>query len=300
MSLIGTDITEGDKAAWLAERAGGVGASESAAILGLNRWESPLAVYLRKTGDLPPASESPKMRIGKLMEPVIAALYREETGREPLSLQRFVRSSGHPWMTATLDCVCEDGRVVEFKNVGPTQAGEWGESGTDEVPAMYLIQATHQMVCAGTDVADVAALIAGNDFRTYTVPRDDRVAGRIVEATGEFMERVRRREPPPVDPDRDGPLLSRLWPDARGEVELGPLGEALVEEWERCGNLAGAYKRARECARVGLLELMRDASSARLGDGRILSRKVTKVQEKQILRNYYEFIDLRIRGKRGG
>lgn len=298
MSLIGTGITEGDKAAWLAERAGSVGASESAAIMGLSRWESPLSVYLRKTGDLPPAAENPKMRIGKLMEPVIATLYREETGREPLSLQRFVRSSGHPWMTATLDCVCEDGRVVEFKNVGPTQAGEWGESGTDEVPAMYLIQATHQMICAGTDVADVAALISGNDFRTYTVPRDDRVAGRIVAATGEFIERVRRREPPPVEPDRDGPLLSRLWPDAVGEVELGPVGEALVEQWERCGGLARENERARERARVGLLELMRDASSARLAGGAVLARKVVHVAGRTTIVKPYEYTMLSI--KKGG
>jgi putative phage-type endonuclease len=291
----GTTITPDNHAEWLAMRPDSVGASESATVLGLNPWESQLQLYLLKIGSMPPAGENQRMKVGKLMEPVIAALYREETGCEFACFQRFLRSPSHQWMTATLDGVRTDGRVVELKNVGVGQADKWGESGSDDVPLMYIIQATHQMVCSGTDVLDVAALIGGWDFRWYSIPRDDRVADRIVEATGEFMDRVQRRDPPPVDPARDGAALARLWPRAEGEVELGPVGELLVESWEAHGRAIREHEAARDRVKTELLCHLGEAASARLADGRILTRRVVEVAEKQVTRRGYSFVDLRLK-----
>lgn len=291
----GTTITAENHAEWLAERPKSVGASESATILGLNQWETQLQLYLHKIGSLPPADSNRAMKIGQMMEPVIAALYREETGCEFVSEQLFLRSPVNPWMTATLDRVRHDGRDVELKNVGVRQADKWGESGSDEVPLMYIIQATHQMVCSGTDVADIAALIGGCDFRWYSIPRDDRVANRIVEATGEFMDRIRRRDPPPVDPDRDGRALARLWPGAEGEVELDEVGHVLVESWQEHGREIHRHEVARERAKCHLLALMEDAASARLAGGRVLTRKVIRVAEQQVTRRAFEYVDLRLR-----
>jgi putative phage-type endonuclease len=291
----GTTITAENHEEWLAMRPDSVGASESATVLGLNPWETQLQLYLLKIGSMPPVEENRRMKVGKLMEPVIAALYREEVGCEFACFQRFLRSPSHAWMTATLDGVRTDGRVVELKNVGVGQADKWGESGSDDVPLMYIIQATHQMVCSGTDVVDVAALIGGWDFRWYSIPRDDRIADRIVEATGEFMDRVLRRDPPPIDPSRDGQALARLWPWAEGEVELGPVGEMLVEQWLDHGKAIHERQEARERCKTELLTMMAEAASARLADGRLLTRRVVDVAERVVKSRAYSYVDMRLK-----
>lgn len=295
MILDNTCITEADHEDWLAERRRSIGASEAATVLGLNPWDSPLRLYLMKTGALPPVEESPAMRLGKKMEPVIASLYQEETGCEFACFQRFVRSPAHAFITATLDCVRTDGRPVELKNVGASQAGRWGESGSDEVPPHTIIQAMQQMCCYGAEVIDVAALIAGQDFRRYTLERDERIIGRIIEANSEFWDRVERRDPPPIDPGRDGSLMAMLFPRAVGEIDLGPEGDSLVHDYEYYLGEIKERQELREKAKVELLALMKDAASARLGDGRILTRKLVEVGGRTIVRHPYSYVDLRLR-----
>ena len=42
------------RAEWLEARRNGIGGSDAAAIAGLNRWRSPVAVWLDKTGQIVP------------------------------------------------------------------------------------------------------------------------------------------------------------------------------------------------------------------------------------------------------
>lgn len=299
MSLDNTSITETDHEAWLAERQNSIGASEAATVLGLNPWDSAVKLYLRKIGSLPPIDENSSMRIGKLMEPVIASLYQEETECEFTCFQRFVRSPTHPFITATLDCVRSDGRPVELKNVGARQSSKWGETETDEVPPHTIIQAMQQMYCSGTEVADVAALLGGSDFRRYTLVRDDRIINRIVEANEAFWDRVQRRDPPHPDPDHDRRVMANLWPEAVGEMSFGPIGSALVEEWEYHRSEVKSHETAKDRCQVQILDLMEDKASATLSDGRILCRKVIDVAEKAIITKPYRYVDLRVKSPRG-
>lgn len=295
MSLAGTSITESDRERWLAERQMSIGSSEAAAAIGISPWETPLHLYLRKTGATPPVEETPAMRWGTLLEPVIAEEYARVTGHHFIAAQKFLRSLDRSWMTATLDRLRDDGRLVELKTVGARSASQWGDPGSDEVPVHYLIQVHHQMIVAGAEVTDVAALIAGQEMRIFTIHRDDDVAAQIVEREAEFWSRVERRDPPPVDPARDGRLMATLFPRAVGEVKLGPWGDALVEEYEFHGGEIKQHQEGRERAKVALLSAMREASSARLSDRRILTRKLVTVAEQQVTRKSYSYVDLRIR-----
>jgi putative phage-type endonuclease len=293
----GTCITHADRVAWLAEKMDGIGSSESSAALGISpyRDSTPLALYLRKIGAAPPVAENAAMRWGTRLEPIIAEAYSEESGHTFIAAQKFLRSADHPFMLATLDRVRDDGRIVELKCVGARSAHLWGEAGSDEVPDFYLCQVLHQMIVAGTDVVDVAALIGGNDLRIYEVRRDDDVAARIVSVEEEFWDRVLRRDPPPIDPSRDGAALARLWPRAEGEVELGPDSTILVNRWEATRESIRFFERERDEVKCELLDHMKEAASARLTDGRILSRKVITVAAKPVPRTGYTFTDLRVR-----
>lgn len=299
MTLAGTTITTDDRAAWLEWRSTGIGASEAGAVVGVSPYETALAVYLRKVGAGEPIVESEAMAWGTRLEPAIAEEYSRRTGFSFTAAQVCVGSPTHFFMLATLDRVRSDGRVVELKTVGHRSAAQWGEAGTDEIPAHYLVQVTHQMICTGTEVADVAALIGGQELRIYTVPRDDDIADRIISLEAEFWRRVTDRDPPPVDHGRDGPALARLWPGAEGEVALGPIGEALVEDYEAHGREIRARQESREIARVQLLDLMQDHASARLADGRTLTRRVVSIPERTQIVKPYTYVDMRIRKGNG-
>jgi putative phage-type endonuclease len=291
----GTTITAENHAEWLDVRQSSIGGSEAATAVGINPYETALSLYLRKLGLAPPVVETPAMRRGKRFEPLIAEDYADETGHGFIAEQVFVRSPVLDFMTATLDRVRDDGRLVELKSVGVRSAHLWGESGSDEVPDFYLVQAMHQLSVTGMDLIDVAALIAGEHFRVYPLERDDRIIARIQEREQEFWDRVLRRDPPPVDPARDGAALARLWPRAEGEVELGPVGELLVESWEAHGRAIREHEAARDRAKTELLCHLGEAASARLADGRILTRRVVDVAGQQVTRKPYSYVDLRLR-----
>jgi putative phage-type endonuclease len=293
--VTGTCITLANHAEWLAVRQESIGASEAATTLGLNPWETRLQLYLRKLGMADPVPETPAMRWGTRLEPLIAEEYSRETGFSFVAEQLFVRDPVRGFMSATLDRIREDGRVLELKTCGARGAAEWGEPGSDEVPPRYIAQVMHQLIVTGTEVADLAVLIAGQDFRVYSIERDDAVVDRIVEANAEMWERVQRRDPPSVDPSRDGAALARLWPRAEGEAELGPVGELLVEQWEASRRAIRPHEAARDRARTELLCHLGEAASARLADGRVLTRRVVEVAEKQVTRRGYSFVDLRLK-----
>lgn len=291
----GTCITHADREEWLEARKSTIGASEAATVLGLNPWQTPLELYLSKLGLANPVPETPAMTWGTRLEPLIAEEYSRTSGFGFVAEQLFVRSPTNDFMSATLDRVRDDGRVVELKTCGHRGAHEWGEHGSDEVPHRYLVQVIHQLIVTGTDVADLAVLIAGQEFRTYTISLDEDIAAHIIATEEAFWDRVLRRDPPPIDVDRDGPTLARLWPEARGEVDLGPMGQALVEEWEAHGRVIHDLQEAKYRCRTQLLAAMQDAATGRIPDGRVLSRKVITVPEQQVKRTGYTYTDLRIR-----
>ncbi len=268
----GTSIRAMDRDAWLAARLLGIGASEIADVCGFG-YGTPLSVYLRKTGQIPPLEESLAMRIGTLAEPVIRQLYEETTGREVTREQVFVHAPEFPGLFATVDAVNDRGRPVEFKCVGHRSAHLWGAAGTDEVPPHYLLQATQQMMLVGTDSIEVAALL-GTDFRVYEVPRDQAAERMIVRRAAEFLDALERRIPPEPSEPSDVKLLVALHPEAEGEIEFLPDVEADAALWLDLGARIKADATARDLARLRLEAAMAGASLGWLADGRGIRRRV--------------------------
>ena len=75
--------------------------------------------------------------------------------------------------------------VVELKNVGLRLSGDWG----DYPPDYVQIQCAHQLAVTGHNDANVAALIGGNEFRDYTLARDDALIANLIEAEAAFWQR---------------------------------------------------------------------------------------------------------------
>lgn len=189
----------------LEERKSGVGGSDAPAILGISPWRTPLQVYLEKRGELEGQPENEAMRWGTALEPVIRQRYADETGRRVVVPVKMLRHPKRHYMIANLDGIAADNRVLEVKT--SRSSDNWGDPGTDEVPAPYLAQVQHYLAVTGFEVADVAVLIGGSDFRIYEVPADIELQEMIIEKEARFWEMVQAGTPPEVQSYADAVAL---------------------------------------------------------------------------------------------
>jgi putative phage-type endonuclease len=263
---------------WLAERKKGICSSDAAALLGISPWNTAFSIYADKLGMLPEQPMTEAMKWGLRHEPAIAAAYEEETGAELTGPRGSLhRHKDQRWMLATPDRITTAGRIVELKTASAFAASEWGEPGTDEIPDAYLVQVNHQLEVLGADVADVAVLIGGSDFRVYTVPRNGRLIAHLVEVERVFWhEHVLARIPP--EPSWTHPAtakaLEALYPPEE-HIESWLPEEALrwADDYERLGFAAGDLGELRAIAKGHLLHALGPASIGHLPDGRTIRRK---------------------------
>lgn len=212
----------------------GIGASEIAAVAGLNPFASPWDVYLVKTGQAAAFEGNEFTEWGHRLEPAIRQKYADETGA---AIYVPTESMFHPsvaWARATPDgIVILDGdyeRLVQCKNVGEWPGKAWAEA----PPAHVQLQEQWELYVTSLDRADVAALIGGNEFRIYTVHRDDKMIADLVTIAEEFWRRVETRTPPPIDESEackrhfEG-RLKKSATELAADAEL----EAHITEWRR-------------------------------------------------------------------
>lgn len=182
-----------------------VGASESAAALGLSKWKTSVEVYMEKIGMAPMQEDSDAMYWGREFEEPIAKRYEKETGKE-LRSHETVTGDKYPFMSCNLDRWIVDDNAetfylkakaaVECKNVGYF-SDEWGIPGTDEIPTDYLIQVAHQAIVCDLDYVDIAVLGNRYDFRIYRYNRNPKLEEKIIEGLRKFWyENVLKEIPP--------------------------------------------------------------------------------------------------------
>lgn len=184
--------------AWLEARRTGIGGSDVAAILGLSKWRTPLQVFHEKRGEIASQPDNEAMRWGRYLEPVVRQAYADETGREVRVPTGMLRHPVRDFMVANVDGISggEHDPLRLFEAKTARSADGWGDPGSDQVPQAYLLQVQHYMVVTAIEVADVAVLIGGSDFRLYEVPADRELQEMLIEAEAEFWSRVQRGEPP--------------------------------------------------------------------------------------------------------
>jgi putative phage-type endonuclease len=178
----------------------GIGASEISAVAGLNPFSSPWQVWCRKTGQAPELVQNAPMEWGHRLEPVIRQKYVDDTG---FTVRVPAESMFHPempWARATPDGIARDRKnksehLLQCKNVGTFVEKSWH----DAPPAYVQLQVQWEMLVTGLERDDIACLIGGNDFRIYTIHRDQRAIDDLVTIAADFWTKVERRIEPSVD-----------------------------------------------------------------------------------------------------
>jgi putative phage-type endonuclease len=200
---------------WLDQRRKGIGGSDAGAILGLNKWSSPLDVYLDKIGQSLPIADNDAMYWGRELEDIVATEYTKRTGNKTRRRNEILAHSDHDFILANLDrdLIGKPG-ILECKTAFRPEG--WGADGTDEVPESYLAQVMHYMAVTNSQYADVAVLIGGRDFRIYTIKRDDDLINAIIEREVAFWnDNVLAKIAP--DPINNNDLINQ-WPHDNGET----------------------------------------------------------------------------------
>lgn len=197
-------------------RRSGIGGSDIAMIAGVSKWGGPMDVYLTITGQSAPLIETERMRWGKLLEDAVAKEYAVKTGRKvrnaPTAVDsvtglrdRIMRDKSASWRMAHVDrlVICKPGetpRGLECKTADRLASSDFGEEGTDQVPADYALQCQWYMGITGLPLWDLAVLIGGNQHRLYTITRDDELIDMLRQVADDFwLNHVVAKVPPPID-----------------------------------------------------------------------------------------------------
>jgi len=264
------------------ERRGWMGASDIAAIAGLNPYANAHDVYLEKTGRLTPAS-SEAMNAGSRFETPVLDWAEEELG--PLERDLLLPAPDGLPIVARLDAMLHEDRApVEAKTgglFGPIDSTLWGDEGTDEVPAPYIVQVQIQMFCSGACRGHLAAFLGGRGFRMYQIDRADDLIETLVERAVKFWTDCVQADTPPTDIAPHIETVKRLYRKSGVEVEIAP---ELVAAWHEAAADAKAHQELADVAKARLLAALGDGEVGLAGDiGRVTyyeqTRKAHEVAE---------------------
>jgi putative phage-type endonuclease len=167
-----TRTAKGETAAkqkWLEQRRSYIGATDAAAILGVNPYSSAHDVWLSKKG-LTKDETNIAMRHGTYIETFIAAEYERQSGVKVYRSKTYTHPK-FPFFGCNPDReIVLNGRrgLLECKSVGYWASKNFGQDGSDQVPEHYMIQCLWQLLVSGMDFVQLVALVDNRELRVFT------------------------------------------------------------------------------------------------------------------------------------
>ena len=129
---------------WLDYRRRGIGGSDASVICGINRYKSPVELWMEKTNQLQVQESGEAAYWGTQLEPFVRAEFTKRTGIEVSKPSVILQSTEHSFMLANLDGICEVQNVgkciFEAKTASAYKTGEW----EDTIPDEYILKDTLQ------------------------------------------------------------------------------------------------------------------------------------------------------------
>jgi predicted phage-related endonuclease len=285
-------ITNRDE--WLNKwRPPNVNASEAGALFGIDKHCTPLMLYHRKLGTIPPEEENWAMRRGRWLEPAVLGATAEE--RPDLEITQpglyfddpALRIGCTPDGFATEKKTGRKG-VVQAKTVAAHVWKEWMTTGELESPLAYELQTMIEAMHTGrADFALLSFMILDYcriDLKIVEVPIVTKTWDAFVKRAKQFWVNLEKGIAPPVSGD-DSALIKQLYP-GESETKIDLTGDNMLPELlEKHDELQAALKEARkplkplekayEDVRVIIKAKIGDAEIALLPGGKMATLKET-------------------------
>ena len=196
-----TNISTENRQEWLAERRKRFGCSDIPAIMGEDKYRSPLEVWADKRGLLACDDEmSEPAELGLELEPYLLHRFAMRTGRVIYANRNLFVSKRFPWLAGTPDGfdVTDPGLPTDVQ-VKTTGRDGWTDT---EVPPYVYTQVQSELLLLGVPIAVVVALTGGFGplrARQYVLSADEEHQLRIIAECERMRRRVDQNDPPPPD-----------------------------------------------------------------------------------------------------
>lgn len=217
-----------------------IGASDIAAIAGVNPYKDAFDVLNEKLGFAPEGEDNEAADWGHRLEPVVRSWYVQHGTDEAETVLVPCGTVRHPtrgWMGCTLDSKIHGlRRGLEIKVVGARMIYDWDPGDDAGVPHYVRAQNAWQMACVDLDEIDDAALLGGTEAKVWRIARDPELERRLVAIGEEFWRRhVLER----VAPTLTGSDSVRTYLDAKYPPPPKPV--VAVPDADASASLVGLY-----------------------------------------------------------
>nr|DAZ75792.1 MAG TPA: Exonuclease [Caudoviricetes sp.] len=230
MSVIRTSTLRMSKEDWTAAQRESIGGSDAAAVLGLNPWKGPFALWAEKTGAVEPEDISTKeaVRLGTYLEEYVAQRFAEETGKRVRRENAILRNTAYPWAHANVDrMIIGEKAGLECKTTSELNMKRFRGG---EYPVTYYCQCMHYMAVTGFPKWYLAVLVGNREFFWYEIPRDEAEISALMGAEEQFWTAVEAREAPAMDgSSSEAEAINDMYQDEGGEADLSPCAGDIQE-----------------------------------------------------------------------
>ena len=200
---------------WLELRKKGIGGSDSAAVVGLDRYRSAFDVYADKLGLRPEIPDNEAMRQGRDLEQYVAERFMEATGKKVRRRNAMLQHPEYPFMIADIDrWVIGENAGLECKTTSVLNRTKFSQG---EFPPNYYVQCTHYMAVTGADRWYLAVLVLNKAFYVFTIERDEAEIQALIDAEKDFWENhvLKQIPPAPDGSESTSEIIKQLFPEAK-------------------------------------------------------------------------------------
>lgn len=302
MENVAFEAIDSNRQSWESWRRSRIGSSEVATILGLNPFQTPLDLWLEKTGKKERFAGSIATKFGHALEPVIGeeflARHSEMTGSRPM------KTFNHPeaeWAIASPDYDLtapdrEGPGILEVK--WSTMRTRW----ESEIPTYAHVQIVWQLGVTGRTWGFLTAGLIdhGGTLVEYPITFDKSIFDALFEESAKFHEMIQKDIPPKAQAG-DLRNVERLFNRVEGKrIALGTEAESWVQKLEAAKLAADplkenlkVYEKCEKEAKANLIAAFGDATEGELSDGRVVKLKTITVGEKMTKGYSYILVDVR-------
>lgn len=216
-ALVFKKTADMDRNEWLEWRKKGIGGSDAAAIVGLDRYRSAFDVYAEKLGLKQEEPDNEAMRQGRDLEEYVAARFMEATGKKVRRRNAMLQHPDYPFMLANIDrWVVGENAGLECKTTSVLNPTKFDKG---EYPANYYVQCMHYMAVTGAKKWYLAVLVLNRAFYVFEIERDEDEIKALIKAEKDFWENhVLKQIPPAPDGSESAKeIIKQLYPTTERE-----------------------------------------------------------------------------------